>query len=681
MDNVHIPYYQSFLNQRLTESLWSTYTPSADVPGLRIDSRLLARFPQLETSAVHSLIVELYRQLYPQLARILEQRRTDRAFIDRETIRCQHSNRDTEFESESYETVIGLKDEQGRVVVGPADGGLTHPRHVQIPKFLQGDQITLFGPPDTAKMSINAMNTLHRRMPDEPKVVAELVARSNQVPRWGADNEDSKTPIMENLLMANQNLIGCYDGTLEFVDESRQRTYSLADSRLAIPIKRIPGLALPDGNHLFEGNPLPLHLVDLALHLFHNRHQPNALVFYVPKLENEEEARYLKTLLSLAEEHLTRIDSTYSPGRIKLFIVFENPRAIFRIPEIADALWPYFVGGSLGWHDYLASTARLFKHDPNYRIPVKADPNIVINHIRESHQILAEGLDPIGGIKIGGMYGVLYEDGNPDSFNVSMVGYVRDVFTQLKRDLDGFWVAHPNFVRLGIAMTQAWREWQTVADRSPIADLIHGLIPDPDQAAELLKFVFGPDVAGLSRDHPLYQRGVLAADLQMSDVIANHDPEEVRYNVFQALQYFADWLTGNGCVALPAIARNAQGEKVFVRIMDDLATTERSRWELWAEVHHGRVSQSLFETIVAEEMDFIRQDMATSIKRVQVKWAGEAARWYPLAEKILKQLVLDDSPVEFASELLLPFTFDQIRNQEDPWAAVKALAPDKFWHA
>ena len=69
---------------------------------------------------------------------------------------------------------------------------------------------------------------------------------------------------------------------------------------------------------------------------------------------------------------------------------------------------------------------------------------------------------------------------------------------------------------------------------------------------DLLSFVFGDDVTGLERGEPLYERGVLAADIALSDVIANHDPQEVRYNIFQALQYLADWLSGNGCVALPA---------------------------------------------------------------------------------------------------------------------------------
>ena len=152
------------------------------------------------------------------------------------------------------------------------------------------------------------------------------------------------------------------------------------------------------------------------MHLYHNWNNPKALMFYVPKLENEEEAKYVHDLIETAETMIKELHPEYQMGSIGFFIVFENPRAIFRIAEIAENLHPYFVGGSLGWHDFLASAARLFKHDENYRIPVKADPNIVINHIKESHLILTKSLKPIGGISIGGMYGTLYEEGNPTIF-------------------------------------------------------------------------------------------------------------------------------------------------------------------------------------------------------------------------------------------------------------------------
>ena len=171
---------------------------------------------------------------------------------------------------------------------------------------------------------------------------------------------------------------------------------------------------------------------------------------------------------------------------------------------------------------------------------------------------------------------------------------------------------------------------------------------------------------------------MLAADIAESDVIANNDEHELRYNIFQALQYLTDWLCGNGCVALPAQMMNAKREGVLVRVMDDLATTERSRWELWAEVNHGRVSVHEFERLLASEIDFIQSDSATSVKRVAVKWEGEAARWYPIAVNILRQLVTDPNPVEFVPELTLPFTFDFVRNALDPWSLVVELCPGRY---
>lgn len=669
--------YPEFIPEPLRAALDRDAEPAPGVPGLRIARGLQAEFPDIEGPEALSLVCEVFRRTRPRLAALLERRRVDRAFCDRETLACRAENAGRGVRDPDYATVLGRRDEQGRVVVGPIGQPLP-PQQVEIPEFLRGEQVTLFGPPDTARMAINAMNALHRKRADEPPLVAELVDASGQVARWGADNEDSKTPLMASFLRACQNLVGCFDGTLRVEDSARGRVYELADSRRSLPIKRIPGLALPDGSHLLDGEPLPLHLYDLVQHVWQNRACREALIFYVPKLENEEEAAYLRELIEVTEAAVKARWPDYALGAVRVLVVFENPRAIFRIREMAAALGPHFLGGSLGWHDFLASTARLFCHDPNYRIPVKADPDIVIHHIKESHDILVRCLAPIGAMKLGGMYGVLFEEGDADSYRVSMIGFVRDVVTQLKRGLDGYWVAHPDFVRVGIALVEAYRRRQRDPADGSLDALVRALVPRDGDQQRLLAFVNGPDVQGLQEDDPRYLRGVLAADLEASPVIANDDPEEIRYNVFQAVQYLADWLCGNGCVALPATLRDAEGNKVFVRIMDDLATTERSRWELWAELHHGRVSEALFEQILAEELDFIRSGQDGATKRVQVRWEGEAARWYPIAARLLRMLVLAPKPPEFVTELTLPFTFEVVRQAEDPWAAAAALCPGRY---
>lgn len=673
-----VPAYAAFLPDPLREALWADAEPVAAVPGLRVAAGLRSAHPAVETDTSLAVVVEVARAVCADLCRVLERRAEDRAILDARTLALRVENDGLSVADPRYRSVVGERDSSGRVAVGPSPEPPPPMPPVVVPTFLRGSQVTLFGPPDSPRMSIHAMNALHRRRPDEPAIVDALVAASGQVARWGADDEDSQTPIMEIFLRATENLMGCYDGTLAWTDPSRGRAYTLADSQRSLPIKRIPGLALPDGSHLLDGQPLPLHLYDYVTHVWHNRGRPQALVFYVPKLEGENEAAYLRLLFEATDRAVRAADPSCDPATTQILVVFENPRAIFRIREIAAALGPHFLGGSLGWHDFLASTARLFKNDPNYRIPVKADPDIVINHIKESHHLLAAALGPLGALKLGGMYGVLFEDGNEASYQVSMVGYIRDVIAQMKRGLDGFWVAHPDFVRLGIALVEAWRRLERDPQDPTLDALVSAHVPDPVELRRLLAFIHGEDVPGLDAADPRYPRAVLAATLPVSPVIANDDPEEVRYNIFQALQYLADWLCGRGCVALPATLRNARGEAVPVRIMDDLATTERSRWELWHEVHYGRVPVQTFEQILAEEIAFIRRDGIDPTRRVQVRWVGEAARWYPIAVRVLRQLVRTAEPPEFVPELLLPFTFPQIRDAEDPWEAACRLCPGRY---
>jgi malate synthase len=665
--------YAECLPEPLRAEVDATLVDVEGVPGLRVDPALAAAFPALHTADVLGVVADIARELAPALRDVLAARRRDRAFVDAYTLAAAERNEGVPFTSPDYVTVIGAHDDAGRRVVGPHD---TPPpvSPVTMPAMLAGPAVTLFGPPDDARMCVNAMNALHRRRPEEPPIVQELVERSGLVPFWGADSEDSKTPLLGDLLAATHNLSECVRGTLSAVHPRSGKRYELAESGRSVPIKRIPGLGLPDALHQLDGRPLPLHLVDLVLHALHCEGAPASMAFYVPKLENEEEAAYVAALVRAVEQRLAQRHPGFELGTTRLFVVFETPRAIFRIAEMAEALHPFLAGGSLGWHDFLAATARLFKHDANYRIPVKADPDIVIRHIKESHLTLVRALRPRGATCIGGMYGTLFEDGNEASFRISMVGYVRDVVTQLKRGLDGFWVAHPDFVRIGIALVAAWQEGLQVVE-----ELVSALVPDPVELQPLLDFVRGPDVDGLDPDDPLYRRRVLAADLPPDDpAVTNHTHDEVAYNVFQALQYLAGWLQGTGCVALPASVVDRRGDRVFVRVMDDLATTERSRWELWHEVAHGRVSAEAFEQVLAEEVAFLQAGVDTPTKRVQVPWNDVSDRWYRIAVRLLRQLVRSDEPVESVSELLVPFTLDPVRLADDPWEAAQRLCPGHF---
>ena len=671
MKKSEIPYYDDFLSPAIKEHLLKEAKPVKGVKGL-VEVGVGGG---LENEASLNFLCDLYSEVKDELALVLNRRIRDRKFIDDRTKACRVFNQDLkrDFLSPDYKTIFGMEDTEGRIVLGPktkdycrSNGNKIAP----LPEFLQGNHVTLFGPPDNAKLSINAMNAYHRRLKDEPQIVRELLATHESVPKWGADDEDSKTPLRQDLISAGENLSKCLDGTLSLDDGKK---YELEKEKISLPIKRFPGLALPCFFLFYKNNTIPLHLYDFALHLFQNWHNKKALAFYVPKLENEEEARYIRIMLEKAEALLKKKHASYEIGSIRVMIVLENPRAVFRANEMMDELYPYFAGASLGWHDYLASTARLFKEDHNYRIPVKADPDIVIKYIKASHDLLANVVGPRGGIKVGGMYGILpiSNDLMGPSFQLTMKGYIRDVVTQLKRELTGFWVAHPDFVRLGLALVEAWK-FHKNGDSKKLEALVTSLL-DTNYHKEMLDFIHGQDIHGLDQSDPLYPRSLIVADIKESHFIANNHPDEIRYNVFQSLQYITDWLSGNGCVALPA-----QVSGVPVRVMDDLATAERSRWEVWHEIYHGRFLVEDFLKIAHEELHFIRKDLSNDKKIVQVKWDDRTAKWYPVAMNLMVKLMTDKEPVEFATQLLLPFTLDTIRKSDNPWSAVVNMDSNKF---
>ncbi len=664
-----IPYYQDYISESLLKELLSQAQDFEHVPGLKH----VGVSGGLETSEAMSFLVELYIALKKDLKSVLDQRVKDRSFIDqRVKVLCQY-NKDFQIDylSQDYKTILGIEDADGRIVFGPKRSDYVKKGGdpiAPLPEHLKGPHVTLFGPPDSVKLSINAMNAFHRKLKGEPQVVGKLVDELTFSAKWGADDEDSKTPLRSDLISAGTNLSGCFNRSLRLTEGAKN--YELASDKLSLPIKRFPGLALPCTFLFYQNSPIPLHLYDFVMHLVEHHQKPEALTFYVPKLENEEEARYIKLMMKTSEEMIQKINPSYKMGTIRLMIVLENPRAIFRTHEMIDELYPYFAGASLGWHDYLASTARLFKEDSHYRIPVKADPDIVIKYIKASHRLLADVVGPRGGIKVGGMYGILPQtaDLESDSFQLTLKGYIKDVVTQMKRNLTGFWVAHPDFVRLGMALVEAWRRY-ALGSSAELKELVYSLL-NPKYADEAWGFIQGEDIPGLDVDDPMYARSLIVADLRESDYIANNHPDEIRYNVFQCLQYLADWLTGNGCVALPA-----QIDGIAVRVMDDLATTERSRWEVWSEIKHKRFSIEEFLTIAHEELSFIRRDLSDDKKIVQVKWDERTAKWYPIAFKLMIKLMTDEKPVEFATELLMPFTVTAIRELPDPYAYLLKLEP------
>ncbi|MBY0416329.1 MAG: hypothetical protein K2Q18_19295, partial [Bdellovibrionales bacterium] len=204
MKSFEIPYYHDYISPEIFKTLSASGKDYPGVPGLIH----VGETGGLETVESMKFLCELYEKTKDELGKVLEQRILDRKFIDERTASCYKFNQSLkiDFESSDYKTILGHEDSKGRVVIGPlsklyAKAGGGKPIS-EIPPFLKGNHVTLFGPPDNAKLSINAMNAYHRKLKGEPAIVEELLQTHISTPKWGADDEDSKTPLRSDLISA-----------------------------------------------------------------------------------------------------------------------------------------------------------------------------------------------------------------------------------------------------------------------------------------------------------------------------------------------------------------------------------------------------------------------------------------------------------------------------------------------
>lgn len=161
-----IRYYEDYLSSSLREKLLSEAKPVEGVEGLT----QVGEGGGLENKDSLDYLVRLYRELKDDLNKVLDQRMKDREFIDQRVKSCSEFNRinGKTVHDKDFSSVLGLEDAQGRIVVGPYSDDYSSKGEgkdvAEIPEYLKGSHVTLFGPPDSAKLSINAMNSYHRTL-------------------------------------------------------------------------------------------------------------------------------------------------------------------------------------------------------------------------------------------------------------------------------------------------------------------------------------------------------------------------------------------------------------------------------------------------------------------------------------------------------------------------------------
>jgi malate synthase len=411
-----------------------------------------------------------------------------------------------------------------------------------------------------------------------------------------ADCEDSMTPTWHNVVQGQINLRDAVDGSISL--DTGGKHYELNDVTATLMV-RPRGWHLPEKQILRDGKAIPGAFVDYGLYLFHNARALKARgtgpYFYLPKLENRLEARLWSDVFKYSEQA-----GVVDPGEIKVTVLIETILAAFEMDEILFELKDHIVGQNCGRWDYIFSFIKKFSKYPEFVLPDRAEVTMATHFLRSYSQLVIKTCHRRKAYAIGGMAAQIPIK-NDEQANSEALQKVRaDKEREVGDGHDGTWVAHPALVPLA-------------------TEIFDQHMPGDNQLDKLRQDV-----------------QVTAADLLQ---VAKGKITEagLRDNISIAVQYMAAWLGGNGCVPLN-------------NLMEDAATAEISRAQVWQWVHHetgvldeGRnITYELFKTLLGEELVKIRDKVGDE---------GFNTGNYGRAAELLDQITADDTFAPFLTSV------------------------------
>ncbi len=422
-----------------------------------------------------------------------------------------------------------------------------------------------------------------------------------------ADFEDAHSPTWHNNLDGQLNLLDRWHGTIDFEDPASGKRYELGP-RPAVLMVRPRGWHLPEPGVTVDGAPLSGSLFDFGLYVFHNARalleRGTGPYFYVPKLESHQEARLWNSVFLFTEERLG-----LAPGTIKVTVLIETLPAAFEMDEILHELREHIVGLNCGRWDYMFSFIKKLRANRAYVLPDRSQVVMGKAFLRAYSLLLIQTCHRRGAFAMGGMAAQIPNRRDPQANAAALERVREDKEREASDGHDGTWVAHPDLVPVA----------QEVFDR---------LMPQPNQLERL-------------------REDVSIGQKEMLEVHQGTRTEAgLRLNVRVGVQYIEAWLRGRGAVPL-------------YNLMEDAATAEISRAQVWQWVHYGitladgsEATPALLDRIITEEMARVRQEVGAQ--------AYDGGR-FPEAIQLFRDL---STAKDFEEFLTLP-AFPLLREAED----------------
>jgi len=389
-----------------------------------------------------------------------------------------------------------------------------------------------------------------------------------------ADFEDANSPTWENVVDGQRNLRDAVRRTIE-LDQGEKR-YRL-NEEIATLVVRPRGWHLSERHVLVDGEPVSASLFDFGLALFHNAREQldrgTGPYFYLPKLESHLEARLWNDAFVLAQDELG-----IPSGSIRATVLIETVLAAFEMDEILYELREHSAGLNAGRWDYIFSVIKKFR-ESDFVLPDRAQVTMGVPFMRAYTDLLVRTCHRRGAHAIGGMAAFIPSRRDAEVNEIALTKVREDKERESKNGFDGTWVAHPDLVAVA-------------------GEIFDGVLGErPNQVDRVREDV-----------------SVHAADLLDFDIPGGEVTDEgLRTNVSVGVRYLHSWLNGVGAAAID-------------NLMEDAATAEISRSQVWQWVHATR--PIFTRERVREEIDAVREGME------------------PAAE-LFERVALDDEFVEF----------------------------------
>jgi malate synthase len=381
-----------------------------------------------------------------------------------------------------------------------------------------------------------------------------------------ADFEDSLSPTWDNVVQGQLNLSDAIAGAIEFTGPDG-RDYRLGD-RVATLLVRPRGWHLVEKHVRIDGQPVAGAFVDAGLYLFRNARalldKGTGPYFYLPKMESHLEARLWAEVFAFCEQGLG-----LDPGTVRTTVLIETLPAAFEMEEILYELRGHSCALNAGRWDYIFSTIKTFRERPEFVLPDRNDVKMTVPFMKAYSELLVKTCHRRGAHAMGGMAALIPSRKDAEANARAIAAVAADKEREAGAGFDGTWVAHPDVVQTAMAEFD-----KVLGDRPNQVDRQRGDVAVG--ASELLDVVSTPG--------EITEAGL-------------------RNNVNVGIQYISSWLRGNGAAGIYGL-------------MEDAATAEISRSQVWQWIRHGKtiedgtlITADLVRQLEGEELECIRAEI------------------------------------------------------------------------